>query len=271
MRRFLLIVFCLSLLHSCSKKNDEYIARVGRSYLTQSDLLKMLPNGQLTDNIDKNYLNSLVSSWINKEILFQKACQYHFDQDDNVRAKVADFYRDITIDSYVRYFLQTTVNIDDAEIRNYYLNNKNSYIRDRDEAKITHVLVHDFNDALAIKAALASHSKESLDVFFKKYKFETAIVKRGESLGEIDQNIFETAPRSIIGPISSPYGFHIVEVLARYNSGTLKTLDDVRDEIFQLLTQKKIQDQYEILIDSLAHNANYEIKDENITNLLSNR
>lgn len=271
MRRAIYFLLILSGFSACSRPRGEYIARVGKSYLYKENLLNMLPDGRLSNNIDKNQLNSLVSSWVNKEILYQKACQYHFDRDESVRARVADFYRDLTIDSFVRYYLQTNISIDENEIHNYYLKNKSSFVRDREEAKITHVLIQDFSDAMAIKSAMLNHNKNELDAFYLKYKFETSIVKRGESLSEIDQNIFETAPRSIIGPISSAYGFHIVEVLDRYNSGSVKTIDEVRDEINQLLTRKKIQDQYNNLVDSLIQSASYEIKDENIINFLSNR
>lgn len=262
---FMLILFC----SFCANRKENYIARVGNVYLTDEELTRMLPDGGMTKNIDKNYINSIVSTWVNKEILYQKARQYHFDREEGVRAKVADFYRDLTIDSYVRYFLQTNVTVSEDEIRDYYLKNKNSFTRDREEAKVVHVLVQDFNDALAIKSAMTTRNKNALDAFYSQYKFETSIIKRGESLGEIDQNIFETSPRSIIGPIASNYGFHIVEVLARYAVGTTRTIDEVRDEICQMLTQKKIQDQYDALVDSLIQNANYEIKDENISNFLS--
>ncbi|MFH1214815.1 MAG: peptidyl-prolyl cis-trans isomerase [Candidatus Neomarinimicrobiota bacterium] len=265
---FFTLLFSFSL---CSKSKDQYIARVGNVYLNQEDLIKMLPDGALNKNLTKNHLNSIVSSWVNKEILYQKARQYHFDREEGVRAQVADFYRDLTIDSYVRYFLQTSVTISEDEIRDYYLKNKNSFIRDCDESKITHVLVQEFNDAMAIKSALLTHNKNDLDSFYSKYNFETIVVKRGESLSEIDQNIFETRPRTIIGPIASPYGFHIVEVLARYSVGSTRTIDEVRDEINQLLTRIKIQERYDVLVDSLIHSANYEIKDENITNFLSNK
>jgi len=267
--KFLLLLMLI--VASCSKKKDDYIARVGNVYLTKDVLIRMLPDGGLAKNIDKNYVNSLVSTWVNKEILYQKARQYHFDREESVRAKVADFYRDLTIDSYTRYYLHTNVTIDENEIRDYYLKNKNSFVRDRDEAKIVHVLVQDFNDAMAIKSALTTRNKTALDSFYRKYKFETAVVRRGESLGEIDRNIFETLPRSIIGPIASPYGFHLVEVLARYSSGSKRTIDEVRDEISQLLTSKKIQNQYDSLVDSLLRNANYEIKDENISTFLGSR
>lgn len=271
MRNIFILLAIIIIYSTCSNHKDEYIARVGNTYLTKEDLMRMLPDGGLTKNVDKNHLNSLVSNWVNKEILYQKAHQYHFDREEGVRSKVADFYRDLTIDSYVRYFLQTNVSIDESEIRDYFLKNKNSFTRDRDEAKIVHVLVQDFNDAMAIKLALTSRNKGALDSFYSKYKFETSVVGRGESLGEIDRNIFETSPRSIIGPIASPYGFHIVEVLSRYTAGSTRNIDEVRDEISQLLTSKKILDRYDMLIDSLIRNANYEIKDENITNFLGSK
>jgi hypothetical protein len=58
---------------SCSRHKNDYIARVGKSFLTKDDLVKMLPEGAITKNTDKNLVNSLVSSWVNKEILYQKA------------------------------------------------------------------------------------------------------------------------------------------------------------------------------------------------------
>lgn len=269
MRKDFLLMIFIFLWAACGNHKEDYIARVGNAYLTNEDLTRMLPDGGLSKDIDKNYLNSVVSNWINKEILYQKARQYHFDREEGVQARVADYYRDLTIDSYVRFFLQTNVTISEDEIRDYYLKNKKSFIRDREEAKIVHVLVEDFNDALAIKSAITSRNKNALDAFYSKYKFETSVVKRGESLEEIDRNIFETSPRSIIGPIASNYGFHIVEVLARYPIGSTRTIDEVRDEIYQILTQKKIQDRYNALVDSLVQSANYEIKDENISNFLN--
>ena len=271
MHKFNILIMLVLFYAACSNHREDYVARVGNSYLTNEDLSRMLPDGGLSKNVDKNYLNSFVSTWLNKEILYQKARQYHFDREEGVRAKVADFYRDLTIDSYVRYYLQTSVIIDESEIRDYYFKNKCSYIRDRDEAKIVHVLVQDFNDAMAIKSALAARNKSALDSFYRKYEFETAVVRRGESLGEIDRNIFETSPRSIIGPIASPYGFHIVDVLARYSAGSARSIDEVRDEINQLLTSKKIHEQYDHLVDSLLQDANYEIKDENIMTFMGSR
>lgn len=254
---------------SCSRHHDDYLARVGRSFLTKEDLAKMLPDAGLNPNISKNNVNSVVSSWVKKEVLFQQARSYHFDRDENIRARVNDFYRDLVIDAFIKYYLQTNVAISEDEIRNYYLQNKNSFIRDREEARVTHVIVQDFNDAMAIKTALASHNKAELDKFLQKYNFETKTVRRGESLSELDRTIFETSPRNILGPIATNYGYHIVEVLARFPVGSVRSLDEVRDDIYQKITQMKIQANYDRLLDSLLKDADYEIRDDNITNFLS--
>ena len=271
MKRLYFALLFSFILSWCSKDKDQYIARVGPAYLTREKLSQMLPDEGLSNKLSKNYINSVVSAWVTREILFQKAKQYHFEREENIKAKVADFYRDLTIDAFTRYYLQTNVTISESEIRDYYLKNKNSFIRDRDEAKITHVLVQDFNDAMAVKTALQNRKKGELDALIKKYNFESKIIRRGESLGEIDQNVFEAGLRVLIGPIASSYGYHIIEVLERYQAGSLRSIDMVRDEIMQTLTQVKIQKNYNQLVDSLVNNADFEIRDENIANFLSSR
>jgi hypothetical protein len=261
----LLLFLCLS----CHNRKINYIARVGNEYLTAEELLQKLPESSTMSPLSKNYVNSFVSAWVKKEVLFQQAKAMHFDRDPLIKARVEEYYRDLVIDAYVKYYFQTNITISEEEIRDYYLKNKNSFLRTREAVQITHVLVQDFNDAMAIKAALANHNKEQLDKYLSKYRFETKSVQRGESLSELDRTIFETPPRTILGPIATNYGYHIVEVLERYPLGSMKTLDEVRDEIYQILTQIKIREYYDQLITNQLKDADFEIKDDNLTNIMS--
>jgi len=271
--RLPLITFITLFILSCNSKTDnkDYIARVGNTYLNKEDFSYMIPESNGTKLLNRDNLNSIISSWVKKEILFQKAKEYHFDKDESLRIKTDEFFRDLTIDSYIKYFLQTNVSISEQEIRDYYLNNKTCFVRDFDEAKVSHILVQDFNEAKKIKATILSRNHDDLDKLYSKYKFETKIIRKGESLKELDKTIFETAPRKILGPIASDFGFHIIYVLARYRKGSIRPISEVRDEITQRLTQKKIQESYNHLVDSLVSSSDYEINDNNLLNFIGSQ
>ncbi|PIS27287.1 MAG: hypothetical protein COT43_11295 [Candidatus Marinimicrobia bacterium CG08_land_8_20_14_0_20_45_22] len=269
MRKFFLLAL-IPLLFSCGTHSDKnnVIARVGKSVLTQKDLEKMIPEALENFPISENFVNSLVSNWVRKETLYQKAKEYHFDRDEYLRVKTDNFLRDLTIDSYIRYILQNNIKISEVEIDNYYTMNKNSFVRDKDEAKISHVIVKNFDEALKIKSTLVNRDSEELNSLFKKYPFETKVIRRGESLTELDKTIFTSSPKQVCGPITSDYGFHIIEILGIYKSGSTHPEEDVRDEIIQRLTEQKIQEEYSQHVDSLLSSANYEINQKNISKYL---
>ncbi|MDD5764861.1 MAG: peptidyl-prolyl cis-trans isomerase [Candidatus Marinimicrobia bacterium] len=270
MRKFLFLAL-IPFIFSCGTHSDEdnVIARVGKSILTQKDLEKMMPETRENLPVSDDLVDAVVSNWVRKEMLYQKAKEYHFDRDEYLRIKVDNYLRDLTIDSYVRYILQNNLKIAETEIDDYYAGNKNSFVRDKDEAKISHAVVKNFDEALKIKSTLLARNSDELDKLFKKYPFETKVVRRGESLAELDKIIFTAGvPNQVYGPIASDYGFHIVEILAIYKAGSIRPEEEVRDEIIQRLTEQKIQEEYNQHVDSLLLKVNYEINQKNISKFL---
>jgi len=263
-----IFIFALFSFFGCANEQKplDYIARVNNTYLTNEDLAKMLPDIVNSKFIDPEQINSIISSWVKNEILYQNAKQYHFDKDESILYKVNNYRKNLIVDSYVHFLLQSNVTVSDSEIRDYYINNRKSFIRTTNEAKVTHVIVSDFEEANRIKSVLLSRNAGEIDKLFSKYVFETKTVRMGESLKEIDKNIFESRPRKIIGPIPSDYGYHVIEVLSRSGKGSVRQIDDVRDEILQRITQTKIQFYYNNLLDSLLLTTDFDIKQENITN-----
>ena len=60
-------------------------------------------------------------------------------------------------------------------------------------------------------------------------------------MAELDREIFSNnQTNTVIGPIKTEYGYHVIEVLGRFSAGTQIDVDEVYDEIYQrLLNQKK--------------------------------
>ena len=271
MRFYVFCLISLLFLGACGSRpnNTDYIARVGNTELTDTDLRSILSDSYDNRIMDQSYLNSLITSWTKKEILFQKAKEFHFHDDPAIKFKVDDFYRDLTIDAYIKYHIQTNVSFTEEEIRAYYESNKRSFTRDTDEAKVSHIIIQDLDEAERVKATLRSRSSSDRERLFAQYAFETKIIRKNESLKEINNTVFSTRPRTLLGPIPSDYGYHIIEVLDRYQPGTIRPFEEVRDEIIDRITQQKIQEYYTVLVDSLIDNADYEINEDKLSKLTS--
>jgi len=263
----------LLLFYQCRRNPDEqlYVARVGDRYLMPAELQRLLPSGDDKYLLNKDYVHSVISSWITKEVLYQKSKEYHFDKDESIRYKRDSYFRDLSIDLFLKYFIQTNIRISETEIRDYYLANRSSFLRDFDEAKVTHVMTTDFEEARKIRAALLSHDSKDLNRYFSVYRFETKIVRHGEALRELDKTIFEGPPRSVLGPIATDYGFHVIQVHKTYKKGSFRPIEEVRDEIIQRLSQQKIQENYSQLTDSLLANGDFEFNENNLINFMSHK
>jgi len=266
----LLCLFFWFLACTDNPEKINYIARVDDTYLTEQKLLEMLPEDKTLSSDKTELVKSLISNWTKKQILFQKAQKYHFDEDPILKNRAEDYFKELVIDAYLKYKFQSNVHITEQEIRDYYFKNKKSFIRTSEEAKIAHVVVNDYETARSIKATLLSYDANKKSRLFSQYDFETKIVRKGQSVNELDKTIFETRPRHILGPIASDYGYHVIEVLARYSQGSVRPIKEVRDEIFQHLTQMKIQRKYILLTDSLMSTADYEIREDKIFNIFRN-
>jgi parvulin-like peptidyl-prolyl isomerase len=267
-KKITLLFFITIFATTCSREKTpaEYIAHVNNVYLTKEDLLKAIPDVDNKNLTDSDYIKSLVTTWVKNEILYQQAKKYHFDKDETITFRVENFEKQLIIDAYVHFLLQSNVRVSDAEIRNFYLNNRNSFRRDVDEAKVSHIVISDFEEANRIKNILRTRNRRDIDQLFNQYNFETKVVRRNESIKEIDKTIFESPRRNVLGPIPSDYGYHIIEVISRARAGSIKPIDDVRDEILQKLTRSKIQEYYNSYVDSLISITDYEIKSENLQN-----
>jgi parvulin-like peptidyl-prolyl isomerase len=271
MKKYTILTFIIPFFFfSCSSKSkdDDYIARVGNKTLTAEELSLIIPETSDYQPITKKQIDSYISNWVKKEVLFQKAKEYHFDKDKTIQLKIENFKKEMVIDLFFKYYMQINVTINEEEIGNYYLENERCFIRDTKEAMVNHVLVQDFEGAKEIRDVLQSQNREKIGNLYDSYKFEAKIIKEGDAIEEIDKTIFENQSRRVLGPIATDYGYHIIEVIAIYDEGSTKPIEQVRDEIIQRLTQAKIQQNYNNFVDSLMSLADVEIDENNLLKFL---
>ena len=268
-----LIVLSSLLLVNCDKKESKnnYIARVDKSYLTKNQIIDMLNRKNLLENLNPNTLKSEVTKWVKDEIIYQKAKKEHFDKDKNIQIKVEEYNRTLVIDEYLKNHFQSSVTISNKEIEDFYRTNKESYLLDKEALKISHVFVEDYNDANVIKSILQSIDVTKKKELHKKYKFETRIIKKGEVVKDINTELFERSTARIVGPVSSNYGFHIIEILDKYKKGEYLPLSFVRDDIYEKIMQQKNKSEYIVFSDSIISIADFEIKKNKLEEIIKRK
>lgn len=126
------ILFFIPFLWACNEKftaNDLPVAKVFDKYLLKSEVTNFIPTGTST-NDSLIMAQSYVRNWITKELLLHKAIQNLSDEEKNIRKQVEDYSSSILIHKYKEKLVAQKLDrgISDAEIAQYYDNNKFNFI-----------------------------------------------------------------------------------------------------------------------------------------------
>lgn len=188
MRYWIQIVFLSLMLTSCdyfkAPRKPKAIARVGESYLFESDILSLVPKGtSKQDSIA--IVKSFIERWATQKILFEAA-------EKNIGKDKIDEYnvliQQYKVDLYTKAYLENLVirQIDtvvtEKEIEEYYNNNKQYFKNSNELVKLRYINLVKENPKFAkIKSKFSSFTAkdkkelEQMAVKFKSYAFNDSI------------------------------------------------------------------------------------------------
>ena len=66
---------------------------------------------------------------------------------------------------------------------------------------------------------------------------------------------------TVSSPIQTDYGYHLIEVLAKYEEGSLRKINEVQEKITEAVVWEKHRSRMQALIVNLKKNAEWMIKD----------
>lgn len=258
----------LFLLLGCGeRRKDDYIAKVGDSYLTKEKFLQMIPESKKMGTIDRNYLNSLISGWVRDEILYKNAQKYHFDRDNNLQYKADQYFQDLVVNEFLKYHFQSNVHFTEQQLRDYYNDNKSIYLRKSKAAKVKHFFTKKYDLARRVKKIMSSRNQKLKNELDTTYNFNVQYIEAGKCIQEINELIFQNRPLTYYGPIVSDFGYHVIEVLERYEEGSYKKFTEVRDDIYKRLVHKTMLENYVTFVDSLKNNTEWNFNQESLNKI----
>jgi hypothetical protein len=187
--KFLIQLFLVAMLvSSCdyfkAPKEPKAIARVGKKYLYQEDILDLVPKGT-SKNDSIAIVKSFIDRWATQQLLFE-ASERNLSNE-----KVASFnelMEQYKVDLYTKAYLEELVIrqvdtvVTEEQIENYYLKNKQYFKNASELVKMRYINLVKENPKFAkIKAKFSSFTKkdrkelEQLAVQFKSYAFNDSI------------------------------------------------------------------------------------------------
>ena len=254
-RNYFSICF-LFFISSCSIKEKDasvVLARVEDDVLTINRLNNSLSSQKKVDGLVKSYIHD----WVNNSLLFKEAKEEGFTKDKNLLEKRDLYFKKLVIGSYIESKTLSKTNISKQDIREYYANNKESFIRSSPSASVYHFITDNHAEARSIKKLLLKKkSGESMDELFKQHNVELKTVYKNRLIDKLDLALFDRKEGPIIGPIKTSKGYHVLEVLNRFEKGSQLGLEEVYDEIYQRMLKKNQLSLLNGLIDSLKSKTN---------------
>ena len=161
------------------------------------------------------------------------------------------------IGSYLQTKTTSGVTISNSDIRVYYDENPSAFIRQNDEAYVYHFFTTKHSDARLIRSKLLK--KQTVDLegeLFESFGVEKKTVTKGFLLKKLDNAIFKNKKGAIVGPVRTPNGYHVFEILKKYEKDSKKGLEDVYDKIYQRLLKQRQVVLATDLLDSLKEKSN---------------
>jgi peptidyl-prolyl cis-trans isomerase C len=230
-------VFCKT------KSAGPVVAKVGSSALTLDNLYKSIPP-EYSDFVTREQMINYVKQWIDNEILFQEALRLKIDKEDEIKERLKRMKQDLLCAEIINRNAVSAQNIQisDDMIEHYYNENKSKFLRAKDAVRYIQILVDDAAAAWNVRAKVTADNFLFCASQYSKIPVPDPRTVPYVSTDEIPPQITKEITTMRIGgtsnPIKTDLGYHIVRILDKQAKGSIKQLDEVREDIVNILSTK---------------------------------
>ena len=249
LRIILPALLVLSVMFSCSgDENENIIAEVNHEQLALDELILMFPGFMGLDSLQKSLL---VENWIRETLLAQEAEKNLIHRDPMFNYRVDTYRRRLLADKQMDVVLKDRGNVTREQIEAYYEANLSSFKRQSNEFFGFHVLLPSRDEARELERAIERGDLEKKQSLVAMHPKETGLFKVENLQQEVREYLLKRKREGIFGPVKSDLGYHLVEVKTWHDRGSVKSLDEVWEEIAARLSLNRQREIKTRLVDSL--------------------
>jgi len=213
----------------------------------------------MRSQITREDLQDFIGRWINSQILYQEAKRRQLDSQIDIQRELRKLEVDLVANALLDQELDKPLAITDEEIQNYYVTNRNNFMRASSEILVLHVqcadatvadslykLVISGNDFVAVARKLSDAGSDTSSW--------ESFLSEDETSPDIAAQIFRLPVGTVSRPLQSDFGYHVFKILNRFSKDTVRELAQVRAQIIAKLEVEKRQMRYRQLLSDLKSN-----------------
>ena len=251
------------LLTACSSSGprEEVVAHVGDAYLEVSALEVLLPYGASKEDRQR-----VITDWIGNELLYREAIDRGLHESLRLKQQLERTRRNLLVAALLDDELGSReVDVTETEVRRYYDGNVELFRREVPEIRARHILLSSQRQANARWNYLRRGADfgdvargHSEDVDTRDKGGELGVFSRAEdpTLWNSCEDLELNAPSQ---PIRTEYGYHLIEVQARYEANSVKPLEQVRGQIVEKFVWQTHRRRMDQLVETLKEREDWGI------------
>jgi len=238
------------------KRQDTVLAEVNGETITSSEFdreaaalppymrpILETPSGR------KQFLESLIT----RNLLLQEALRRGIDRKPEVVRRLGQARRSIVLEALLREVAEKAPGLSEETLKKHYEENAGSY-EAGERVKVRQIQYPERAQAEA--AARKAKNGEPFDRLMKEAEGEggkasdLGFIERGETDKEFETAAFASSPGSVVGPVRTIYGFHLIQVLEKRPAGKIP-FEEVREKIAEDLRESAQREAFENLVAGL--------------------
>jgi len=245
--------------------SDETVATVNGVKITRQTLDKIMQQGGQEQAESPEATRALLDKLIEVELVAQQAEKEGAADDPDFKFAMEMLKKQQLYVTEVRKKIIEGVKVTPEDEKAYYEKNKDKF-QAGEEVKASHILVDAEEDAKSIKARLdkgedfAAVAKEKSKCPSAPRGGDLGFFGKGRMVPEFEKAAFSLKVGEVSAPVKTQFGWHVIKVTER-KEASVKTFDEVKDEIGQRLMQEKQKAAYDDLLAKLRAQSKVEINE----------
>ena len=226
---------------------------------------------QLWEEVPEEYKLQLDKSMvldqmISEKLLIQEAKDMGLEEDKDILEQIKKMTEQILAQALIEREILDKIGVNDEEFLDYYEQNKDSFT-EKEQVHLYNILLETEEEAQNVLERLKA-GEDFSEIAIEKSSGPSAAqggdldyVAKGTIIPEIEEVIFALELEELSEVVKTDFGFHILKITEK-KAETVKTLEEVREEIVQTLLPEKQKEAFDNLLEELKGKVEIEINEE---------